>query len=114
MKVISSRKTSPPPRKTPRKFTVELTEGEADFILGLLASTRMSDENLKTPGKSPFRYSRRLIRSFQNMLGQKAHETDSFIHSYGEVWFGTYEDEFRRIYNDIGQDEDLDFFAYKG
>lgn len=89
MKVLSTKKTSPPPRKTPRRFIVELTEGEADFILGLLASARTKGSNEKV-NNSPIRYAGRLVRGFQKMLGQRAAETDSFLHSFGDVWFGEY------------------------
>lgn len=90
MKVVSVRKTTPPPLKTPRKFTVELTEGEADLILGLLGSSAVPKV-----GQSPGRYVGRLIRGFQHMLGQKIAETDAFRHSYGEVWFSTYNEVYR-------------------
>jgi hypothetical protein len=104
MKILSAKKTSPPPRKTPRRFTVELTEGEADFILGLLASARLGAFDSTRLGQSPFRYAGRLLRGFQNMLGQRGNETDAFLHSYGEVWFGLYTESYRPLYDDRSLD----------
>lgn len=91
MKVISTRTTTPPPRKTPRRFTVELTEGEADFILGLIESAKPA-WGLGKVNNSPLRYARRLRHNFQYMLGQKGEETDSYLHSFGEVYFHNYDD----------------------
>lgn len=88
VRVIKVHKTNPPPKKTPRRFTVELTEGEADLILGLLA-TANATPSVKV-GSSPFKYVKRLVPVFEKLLGQKADETDAFINSVGVSYFNEY------------------------
>lgn len=89
MKVVKVKKTSPPPKKTPRRFTVELSEGEVDLILGLLARTFRLGSNVRI-GHSPQRYANRLINDFAGMLGQAPWDTDTYQASKGEIYTTEY------------------------
>ena len=88
MRVVKVHKTNPPPKKTPRRFTVELSEGEADLLLGLLG-TAVVTPTVKV-GNSPYKYVKRLIPVFEKLLGQKAGETDSYVHSAGVTYYREY------------------------
>jgi hypothetical protein len=64
MKVLSAR------RQSPRKFKVELTEGEMDFILGVCGHVAGHET------KSPRKYAERLIPKLEKALGYSLFETD--------------------------------------
>lgn len=59
-------------KRTPRKFTVELSEGEVDFILGLLSQVGGH------PTRSPRKYADRLYSTLAKMAGYRFDQTDAY------------------------------------
>lgn len=88
MKLIKVKKNSPPMKVTPTHYTVTLTEGEADVILGLLGATLLHSK--ARPSRSPYRLVERLQAGFEHMLRQDATETDTFRASIGVIYVREY------------------------
>ena len=85
LRIIKVRKTSPPPKKTPRVITLEITEGELDFLACLTA--RAIGMNPKTPAK----YAKKLLPKLEDLLGGDVEETsDAFRLSSGIIRFWPY------------------------
>jgi hypothetical protein len=72
------------PRRTSRKVTLSLTEGEADLLLGVLAQVSGSTT------KSPRKYARRISSALEGALGYGHTDTDSFGLSMGNIEFSDY------------------------
>lgn len=64
-----------PVKQPPVKVILELSEGEADFILGVTGKIGGS------PDRSPRKYSDRIRAALTGALGYDWHETDAFKHS---------------------------------
>lgn len=77
-KALSARK------QTPRTFKLQITEGEADFLLGVLAAINGD------PDKSPRKYAARLSRILSRMTGYDGLETDAVALSRGAIAFYNY------------------------
>lgn len=81
-----ARKTSARVQKYVRedRFILTLTEGEADFILGILANIGGH------PTRSPRKYADRLHKALESVLGYTSTETDSAKLAYGDIRFDNY------------------------
>lgn len=66
-------------RNTPRHIVLTLTEGEADFILGVLGNVGGH------PAKSPRKYADRIVKALHRVSGYHFTETDSFQLSNGHL-----------------------------
>lgn len=73
-------------RQTTRKVRVDLTEGEADLVLLLVATV------FGHPSKSPAKYARRIENALAEALGYGYEETDAFHLSLGTVALFNYDD----------------------
>lgn len=71
---------------TPRRFTVDLTEGEVDFLLALTEGIGGDTKN------SPRKYAARIHEALEAVTGYEAHETDAFTLLRGALWFTEYTD----------------------
>jgi hypothetical protein len=71
-------------RNTPRNIRLDLTEGEADFLLGLVASVGGSETN------SPRKYAKRILKALRRVTGYDYTETDSLALLHGHVEFLDY------------------------
>lgn len=69
---------------SPRTIRLELTEGEADFLLGVLAQTGGHLTN------SPWKYARRMADALEGAMGYDASETDAYKMSVGHIEFTEY------------------------
>jgi len=67
-----------PVKQPPAKIVLELSEGEADFILG------MTEFISGHPSKSPRKYANALREALTSALGIRAKDTDA-AHLYSEV-----------------------------
>lgn len=72
-------------RRTPRTILVELTEGEADFILGV--TSRVAGHETRSMAK----YSTRLRKVLSKTLGYDCDETDFDKYARGFLYLNTYE-----------------------
>jgi hypothetical protein len=88
------------PRKTTRTVTLKLTEGEGDFLLGLLALTGGH------PSRSPNKYGVRITRALEGALGYDYAFTDSFELALGGIDFLPYDGprvtDLARLLDDFG------------
>jgi hypothetical protein len=67
------------PRKTSRTFTIKLTEGEVDTLLGILAQVGGH------PTRSPRKYVRRMYAALRTAAGYGVEETDALHLSLGHI-----------------------------
>lgn len=67
------------PRRTPRRVTLRLTEGEADLILGL---TGLIGGEHKTSAR---KYSDRIRKALGEALGYDYDGTDAYVHAIGHL-----------------------------
>jgi hypothetical protein len=74
----------PKSHNSPRRFTVSLTEGEVDFLIGVTASI---GGDLKG---SPRKYAQRIYDALTDAAGYQARDTDSYRHLRGMLWFSEY------------------------
>lgn len=88
------------PRRTSRKVTLSLTEGEADFILGVAA--QMGGH----PARSPRKYAKRVRSALEAALGYDFSQTDAYNLGLGAI-------EFRDYGSDMVTDEErvLDYLG---
>jgi hypothetical protein len=75
------------PRQTTRVVTLELGEGEAETILGILGYVSGD------PSRSPRKYVERIADALTDALGYEFHETDFYAHSLGHIEVGNYDEE---------------------
>lgn len=75
------------PRQTTRRVTLKLTEGEADFVLGL---TAMVSGSLT---RSPRKYGERILVALTDALGYDYTETDAIAFGLGDIEFREYDEE---------------------
>lgn len=74
-----------PVKQPPVKVILELTEGEADFILGVTAKLGGDRE------KSPRKYSDRIQAALTDALGYDWSRTDAYkLSSGGGIYFNSY------------------------
>jgi hypothetical protein len=71
---------------TPRLFNVQLTEGEVDFVLGVLGN--ISGD----PAKSPRKYGDRILAALTKAAGYAPEATDAAKVSLGAIHFNDYGD----------------------
>ncbi len=76
---------------TPRNIRLDLTEGEADFILGLLAGVGGD------PQKSPRKYADRIISTLEKAAGYNYKDTDSYRLSAGYIHFFGYRGDLQSV-----------------
>jgi hypothetical protein len=69
---------------TPRTICLELTEGEADFILASVYATGGD------PDHSPRKYATRIMNTLEKTLGYGAGETDAYKLGVGGMHFRSY------------------------
>jgi hypothetical protein len=72
------------PRRTTRQVTLKLTEGEADFLLAVLAMTGGH------PSKSPRKYAKRVTKALEGAVGYGFEETDAYELGIGDISFRDY------------------------
>lgn len=72
-------------RNTPRNIRLDLTEGEADFLLGITAACISGD-----PVNSPRKYAKRIAKALTKATGYNYAETDSYPLARGLVDFMDY------------------------
>jgi len=76
-----------PVKQPPPKYVLELSEGEADFILGITASIGGSSTN------SPRKYSDALRDALMDATGISAFDTDAYaLKVRGAINFADYSD----------------------
>lgn len=96
MKLLSTRVPSDPPKKSPKKYTIEITEGEADLLFGLLLQAEPYSDTCEAPtpppGASPMKYVLRLRKVFQKELGLQAKNSDAYMLAEGLVLLHPYAD----------------------
>lgn len=74
------------PRKTSRMFTLKLTEGEVDLIMGVLSQVGGH------PSKSPRKYVRRILAALRTASGYTVGDTDALHLSLGHIEMFDYDD----------------------
>lgn len=75
------------PRKTTRNVTLKLTEGEADFILGVCALVSGH------PTRSPRKYGVRIANALEDALGYDFEDADASQLALGNIAFRNYDEE---------------------
>jgi len=77
--------TPKPVRQPPKKIILELTEGEADFLIAVLSRIGGS------PTKSPRKYQERISAPLVEALGFDFYGTDAHKLSTGDIGFRNYD-----------------------
>lgn len=76
----------PKTHNSPRRFTVDLSEGEVDFLLAVTEGIGGDLTN------SPRKYASRIHDALSAVTGYQPHETDAFALLRGALWFTEYTD----------------------
>jgi len=72
-------------RRTPRRVILSLTEGEADYLLGLISQVAGNHR------KSPHKYGVRIEKALEEALGYNYSGSDAYAHAVGHVHFRNYD-----------------------